>query len=87
MPAFAAEAGVLSLHWIIEGHGYETTSRERLDVFIHIMRTAEGSGTIGETTPRTKNLVSHDVPGGAVRRALARVDDRRVAAYTCPSSR
>lgn len=40
-PAFAVEAGVLSLHWIVEGHGYEVTGPEVLDVFSHTMRAAE----------------------------------------------
>ena len=72
-PAFAVEAGVLSLHWIIEGHGYEITGHEVLDVFAHVMRAAETSGTTGETRQRIKNLVAREAPDGAVWRALGRV--------------
>jgi hypothetical protein len=72
LPEFAVEAGVLSLHWIIEGHGYEVTGREVLDVFSHIVRAAEASGTTGETRQRIKSLVAHEAPDGAVWRVLAR---------------
>lgn len=70
-PTFAVEAGVLGLHWIIEGHGYDVTGRELSDVFSHIMRAAATNGTTSETHQRIKSLVEHD-PGGAVRRVLGR---------------
>lgn len=70
LPAFAVEAGVVSLHWIIEGHGYDVTGREISDVFSHIMRAAEAGGTTGETRQRIMRLVAHDAPDGAVRRVL-----------------
>jgi hypothetical protein len=65
------EAGVLSLHWIVEGHGYDVTGREVLDVFSHTMRAAETSGTTGQTSQRIKSLVARDAPDGAVRRVLS----------------
>jgi hypothetical protein len=71
LPAFAVEAGVLSLHWIVEGHGYDVTGREVLDVFSHTMRAAETSGTTGQTSQRIKSLVARDAPDGAVRRVLS----------------
>ncbi len=73
LPAFAVEAGVLSLHWIVEGHGYEVTGCEALDVFSHSMRAAEASARAGETRQRIKSPVAHDAPDGVVRRALGRV--------------
>lgn len=73
LPVFALEVGVLSLHWIVEGHGYEVTGREVLDVFSHVMRAAETSGTTAETRHRIKILVAHDAPDGAVRRVLGSV--------------
>lgn len=71
-PAFAVEAGVLSLHWIVECHGYEITGRDILDVFSHTMRAAEVNGTSAMTRERIKQLVAHDAPDGIVRRVLAR---------------
>lgn len=73
LPAFGVEAGVLSLHWIVEGHGYEVTGREVLDVFSDIMRAAEASGTTAETRQRLRDLVARDAPDGAVWRVLGRV--------------
>ncbi|MEO8564115.1 MAG: hypothetical protein ABI601_18685 [bacterium] len=71
-PAFAVEAGVLSLHWIVEGHGYEVTGREILDMFSHTMRAADANGTSAETHERLRQLVGHDAPDGIVHRILAR---------------
>jgi hypothetical protein len=73
LPAFAVEAGVLGLHWIIQGHGSEVTGRDVLDVYSHIMRAAETSGTTAEARQRIKNLVAHEAPDGVVWRALGRV--------------
>jgi hypothetical protein len=70
-PAFAVEAGLLALHWIVEGHGYETTGRDILDAFSHTMRAAEISGASKETRERIGQLVAHDAPDGIVRRILA----------------
>jgi hypothetical protein len=72
-PAFAVEAGLLALHWIVEGHGYEITGRDILDAFSHTMRAAEISATSAETSQRIKVLVAHETPDGPVRRVLGRV--------------
>lgn len=71
-PSFAVEAGLLSLHWILEGHGYEVTGREILDAFSHTMRAAENNGTSAMTRERIRQLVAHDAPDGVVHRILAR---------------
>lgn len=71
-PTFAVETGLLSLHWVVEGHGYEVTSREILDVFSSTIRAAEMSGTSATTRERVRQLVAHDTPDGIVRRILAR---------------
>lgn len=72
LPAFAVEAGVLSLHWIVEGHGYEVTGHEVLDVFSHTIRAAEMNATLEQTRDRIVQLAAHDAPDGVVRRILAR---------------
>jgi hypothetical protein len=70
-PAFAVEAGLLALHWIVEGHGYEISGRDILDAFSHTMRAAEIDGAAEETRERIGQLVAHDAPDGIVRRILA----------------
>lgn len=65
--------GVLSLHWIVEGYGYEITGRDVVDVCSHITHAAETNGTKAETSRRLKSLVAHDAPDGAVRRVLGHV--------------
>jgi hypothetical protein len=70
-PAFAVEAGLLALHWIVEGHGYEITGRDVLDAFAHTMRAAEIDGASEETRERIRQLVARDAPDGIVRRILA----------------
>jgi len=70
-PAFAMEAGLLALHWIVEGRGYEITGRDILDAFSHTMRAAEANGASEETRERIGQLVAHDAPDGIVRRILA----------------
>ena len=70
-PAFAVEAGLLALHWIVEGHGYEITGRDVLDALSHTMRAAEIDGASDETRERIGRLVAHDAPDGIVRRFLA----------------
>ncbi len=72
-PAFAVEAGLLALHWIVEGHGYEITGRDVLGVFTHTMRAAEASGTTAETSERIRILVAQATPDAVVRRALGGV--------------
>jgi hypothetical protein len=70
-PAFAVEAGLLALHWIVEGHGYEITGRDVLDAFTHTMQAAEVNGASEVTRERITQLVAHDAPDGIVRRILA----------------
>lgn len=72
-PAFAVEVGLLALHWIVEGHGYDITSSDVLDAFSHTMRAAEIGGTTAETSQRITMLRERDAPDGMVRRTLGRV--------------
>jgi hypothetical protein len=69
-PAFAVEAGLLALHWIVEGHGYEITGRDVLNALSHTMRAAEMDGASEKTRKRIGQLVARDAPDGMVRRIL-----------------
>jgi len=66
------EAGLLSLHWVVAGYGYEVTGREILDVVGYTMRAAEMGGVAAETRERIKELVTRDASDGIVCRVLAR---------------
>ena len=75
-PAFAVEAGLLALHWIVEGHGYEITGRNVLDALSHTMRAAEIDGASEKTRERIGQLVGRDAPNGIVRRILTTRHDQ-----------
>jgi hypothetical protein len=70
-PVFAVEAGLLALHWILEGYGYEVTGGDVLDALSHTMRAAEINGSSEQTRKRIAQLVARDAPDGIVRRTLA----------------
>ena len=57
-PAFAIEAGVAALRWLLAGHGYEITSTDVLDAYSHTMRAAENAGSIPHTQERICALLS-----------------------------
>jgi hypothetical protein len=61
-----------AMHWIVEGHGYDVTGREVLDVF-YIVRAAETGRTTAETSQHRKSLIARDAPDGPVRRVLGHV--------------
>ena len=44
-PLFACNAGLLGLHWISMGHGYEITGKDVLDAYAAIMKAASVAGT------------------------------------------
>ncbi len=57
-PAFAIEAGVAALRWLLAGHGYQITSTDVLDAYSHTMRAAENAGSIPHTQERICALLS-----------------------------
>jgi hypothetical protein len=57
-PAFAVEAGVAALHWIVEGYGYDITGADVVSAYLHTMTAAEGAGCVDETRERVRTLVS-----------------------------
>jgi hypothetical protein len=71
-PAFAVGAGLLALHWLVQGYGYEITGADVWAAYESTMRAAEADGNVGETRERIKKLVGDEKPGGFVRRILAR---------------
>ncbi len=55
-PAFALEAGLAALRWIVEGYGYEVTGLDVLDADTYTMR-------VPETGDRVRGLLAGDAPG------------------------
>jgi hypothetical protein len=71
-PAFAVEAGLLALHWLVEGHGYDITGADVWAAYSSTMRAAETAGVAEKTGERIKEMVARERPGGFVRQILAR---------------
>lgn len=71
-PAFASGAGVLALHWLVQGFGYEITNAEVWAAYASTMQAAERNGTVAETRERIKELVAGEAPGGFVGTILGR---------------
>ena len=72
-PAFAIEAGLSALRWLVEGHGYEITSA---DVWAAYDATTEAAGQAGESEPvesRIRELVrAHSSGEGLAVQVLGR---------------
>jgi hypothetical protein len=62
-PAFALEAGVLALHWLAEGYGYEITGADVWAAYASAMKAAEHAGTGLETRRRIRALVATERVG------------------------
>jgi hypothetical protein len=71
-PAFAVGAGLLALHWLVEGYGYEITSTDVWTAYTNTINAAEKSNTLTETRERLKQLVANESPRGFVTSVLGR---------------
>jgi len=71
-PAFAVEAGLLAIHWLAQGHGYEITSADIRAAYDATMKAAEKDGSAVETRDRIRKLVAGSRPGGYVKDVLGR---------------
>ena len=72
-PEFAIAAGLLALHWIGEGFGYDITSAHVLEAYQAVMSAAERLGTSAEATARVRELVAKaPSPDRFLARALGR---------------
>lgn len=59
-PAFAIEAGMTALMWLVEGYGYEVTGADVRAAFAHTMKAAENAGVAEDTKQRIRALVSKE---------------------------
>lgn len=71
-PAFAIGAGLLSLHWLVEGYGYEVTGADVWDAYRATLAAAERHGTAAEVKERIRTLVAAEPPGGFVTQVIGR---------------
>ncbi len=61
-PRFAQGVGLLSLHWMSEGFGYEITGIDVADALHHALAAAERLGAVEETEEAARQIVSKGHP-------------------------
>jgi hypothetical protein len=71
-PAFATGAGLLALHWLVLGYGYEVTGADVWAAYSSTMKAAEARGKGNEVRERIRQIVGAEPPGGFVSRVLER---------------
>jgi hypothetical protein len=71
-PAFAIGAGLLSLHWLAQGYGYEITGADVWDAYRATIAAAERRGAGAEVKDRVRKLVAAEQVGGFVTKVLGR---------------
>jgi len=71
-PAFAVGAGLLALHWLVQGYGYEITGADVWAAYSSTMKAAEKNGSVAETRERIRKLVGGETPGGFIAKILGR---------------
>lgn len=71
-PTFAIGAGLLSLHWLVQGYGYEITGADVWDAYRATLAAAEPHGSSAEVKERVRKLVAAEQAGGFVTKVLGR---------------
>ncbi len=62
-PAFAVSAGLIALHWLVEGYGYEITAADVRAAYDHTLAAAQRQGVAEEARERIKKLVAAETFG------------------------
>jgi len=62
-PASAVEAGMLALHWLVQGYGYEITGTDVWAAYIQTMHAAERLGCGDAVRERVRQLVAAETVG------------------------
>jgi hypothetical protein len=65
-------AGLLALHWLVQGYGYEITGADVWAAYSSTMKAAEANRNAAEVRERIKKLVAGETAGGFVARILGR---------------
>lgn len=62
-PAFAVEAGLLAIHWLVQGYGYEVTAEDVYDAQRATIVAAEHRGNVDEAKRRMSEAIAAGGPG------------------------
>lgn len=62
-PAFALDAGLLALHWLVQGYGYEITSTDVWEAYRSTLAAAERQDRSAETKKRVLKMVAAEGAG------------------------
>lgn len=62
--SFALEAGLLSLHWMARGYGYELTGGDVLEAYQWTMQAAERAGVAVDAKARVQEIMERGTTGG-----------------------
>jgi hypothetical protein len=62
-PAFAVGAGLLALHWLVQGYGYEITGADVWAAYSHTLKAAERCGDADAVRRRIRELVASESHG------------------------
>lgn len=60
---FAVGAGLLALHWLVQGYGYDITSADVWTAYTATMKAAESAGSVSDTRERIRQLVAGETFG------------------------
>ncbi len=72
-PEFAVAAGLLALHWMATGVGYEVTGSDVLSAYSSTIAAAEQKGNVPQVRARIRQIISGEGSGGFVRGILAKL--------------
>lgn len=62
-PTFAAGAGLLALHWLVQGYGYEITAADVWAAYHATMQAAERQRSAAETRERIRAMLAGETFG------------------------
>lgn len=74
-PELAVGAGLLALHWMANGMGYEVTGSDVLTAYSSTTAAAEQKGNVPQVRARIRQIVSGEGSGGFVRGILAKLEE------------
>jgi len=65
-PAFAASAGLLAIHWLVQGYGYEITGADVWEAYRSTLAAADQLGSTADVKARIREMMlAEGGPGGS----------------------
>jgi hypothetical protein len=71
-PEFAVSAGLLALHWLVQGYGYEITAGDVVGAYESTTAAAERIDKAAEVHERIRSIVAAEPPLGFLTRVIGR---------------